>query len=622
MMSTFLFAVVAFALALALLPLKKLITLYMYITSTALLLTANYCSNLYVEEEKSTHYDGSILEHKESMQRAMVHVVGQVLFTATIAYLLAVNRWILFALSGYLFPIMARACHYPADDLHKVHNFSTLLVMTVVFHFLFHIVPTVLETVNHYMQDVWDGLQLFGYVPYMWAMWRRLELALQFLVFWLVLFSIQLYRHLMMHDHIDTWEGSFVLLLTCMAKCCVTMLSLFGLCVTISYVSNVILTATRFYLQGRVALIETVNLTQQGYTEGFTMFLLALQTGLLEFSTTQRALFMCIVLFIVVSSLVQSMSEIADPILLALGAAQNQNLFKHVRAVSLSTLLWMFPLYMVYAISQFFDMDFWLMVVISSCVLTSVQVIGSLVTYFLFVVDAFGSHPIENLDDFVYYAKATTRFLEFIVAVCVVGFGVRSTLYGDWSIMNVSILAIHCYFNVWQRLTSGWSAYLLRREASAKVGALRDATADELNQLNDICSICYQSMSSAKITHCEHYFHELCLRKWLYVQETCPMCHHVIKCGKQAPGNGAASRNSHASTQTGTMDDSEVDDVVDEGIVNESSDAPEDDVTRSGDTELRSSAGGDDTESAGGSMFAVDGEHQWSYHRHSGATST
>lgn len=38
-----------------------------------------------------------------------------------------------------------------------------------------------------------------------------------------------------------------------------------------------------------------------------------------------------------------------------------------------------------------------------------------------------------------------------------------------------------------------------------------------------------QDMTSAVITYCGHFFHGNCLRKWLYVQETCPMCHASIK---------------------------------------------------------------------------------------------
>lgn len=266
----------------------------------------------------------------------------------------------------------------------------------------------------------------------------------------------------------------------------------------------------------------------RGWTEGFTMLLIALQTNLLELKPLQRAFLMSVLFFIVFSSLIQSMYELAEPVLLTLSASHSDNVFKHIRAVALCTLLWMFPLYMTYSICQYFDLDFWLLVIVSSCVLTSVQVIGSLVVYALFMYDYFRSSPWESLDDVIYWTRSITRVLEFIVAVFVVCYGVRESIFGEWSWLNSTILIIHCYFNVWQRLQSGWKSFLLRWEAVKKVESLPLATEEQLKDHNDVCAICYQEMTVARVTSCNHYFHGLCLRKWLYVKDTCPMCHQRI----------------------------------------------------------------------------------------------
>lgn len=55
-----------------------------------------------------------------------------------------------------------------------------------------------------------------------------------------------------------------------------------------------------------------------------TLLLLALQTGLLDLQILQRTFLLSIILFIVVTSTLQSMIEIADPIVLALGASRNR----------------------------------------------------------------------------------------------------------------------------------------------------------------------------------------------------------------------------------------------------------------------------------------------------------
>ncbi len=51
-----------------------------------------------------------------------------------------------------------------------------------------------------------------------------------------------------------------------------------------------------------------------------------------------------------------------------------RSLWKHFRAVSLCLFLLVFPAYMAYMICQFFRMDFWLLIIISSSILTSLQV--------------------------------------------------------------------------------------------------------------------------------------------------------------------------------------------------------------------------------------------------------
>uniref|UniRef100_A0A672RMF8 RING finger protein 145 n=1 Tax=Sinocyclocheilus grahami TaxID=75366 RepID=A0A672RMF8_SINGR len=131
--------------------------------------------------------------------------------------------------------------------------------------------------------------------------------------------------------------------------------------------------------------------------------------------------------------------------------------------------------------------------------------------------------------DFIYCVNGTYRLLEFLVAVCVVAYGVSETLFGEWTVMGSTIILVHSYYNVWLRAQLGWQSFLLRRDAVHKIHSMPTASALQLQQHNDICSICFQDMKSAVITPCSHFFHAACLKKWLYVQETCPLCHGQLK---------------------------------------------------------------------------------------------
>merc|ERR1712111_115307 len=94
--------------------------------------------------------------------------------------------------------------------------------------------------------------------------------------------------------------------------------------------------------------------------------------------------------------------------------------------------------------------------------------------------------------------------------------------------IRACMMLIHAYFNIWCEARNGWSAFSKRRTAVAKINSLRDATEEEIAKHNDVCAICYQDMTSAKITRCKHMFHAICLRKWLYMQDNCPMCHEKL----------------------------------------------------------------------------------------------
>ena len=113
-----------------------------------------------------------------------------------------------------------------------------------------------------------------------------------------------------------------------------------------------------------------------------------------------------------------------------------------------------------------------LFVVIIYAYLFFFQVLGTLFIYVLFMVEEFRKEPVENMDDVIYYVNGTYRLLEFLVALCVVAYGVSETIFGEWTVMGSMIIFIHSYYNVWLRAQLGWKSFLLRRDAVNKIKSL------------------------------------------------------------------------------------------------------------------------------------------------------
>ncbi|XP_042357141.1 RING finger protein 145 [Plectropomus leopardus] len=527
------------------LPLRHIVTLYLHILAALLLYMGHQISKDYVREELQYGYEGAVYRDSLAFNRFVSAMTSQIILSTLCAFLMKTRKVWLF--SAHMLPLLARLCAAHHATLITINTFSMGLTGAGITVFLLsHLfVPYRLAKAAYSELLQLEVIELYRLLAVGISLWNQFAVPVLFSVFWFVLFVVQLCSDTLSGAASAGHQGIMFFLLTSVSECCATPYSLLGLTFVVSYLALGLLNLCKFYLGGYAA-VQNENVMHRGVTEGVTLLLLALQTGLLDMQALQRTFLLSIILFIVVTSTLQSMIEITDPVILALGASRNRSVWKHFRGLSMCLLLLVFPVFMAYKISQFFHMDFWLLILVSSCMLTSLQVTGTMLIYSLFMVELFRSDPIESLDEVIYWVNAVSRVLEFVVALCVVAYGTWESLFGEWSWMGASVIIIHSYFNVWLRAQSGWRSFLLRQEAAKKINSLPKATAEQLQQHNDVCSICFQEMSSAVITYCGHFFHGNCLRKWLYVQETCPMCHQTVRPTptgpSPAPGDAPAAQ--------------------------------------------------------------------------------
>lgn len=587
------FAVIQGVLVL-LLPLEQLVSLYMHYLTIAVLAAADTFSNYYIEGEKhlvnqrpdygtvsfqgfsnmlmlqkslfDPHNDMETLYLRQQVAAIVFHTLVATLVTFFLDLECNKDKILLLV---YLVPVFARLAGFPVTELHLTHNFASCFVIFLTVQYIFLCVPHVFRFLKHIYSTLVEMVELYGPLGVLLTLWGRLFVPIQLLIFWLMLFTTQLYNHYLPSHSTGVTPttgtiitasaagtlagvasaftggasagtgsapsvgssssgGIWYLVVQSAAEVCYTPLTLAGTCMAVSYASRIILSITRTYTAGPGAAPLPDDLAHSGWTEGVTVALLAVQTSLLSMAMPKRLAVLSVILLIVVSSLVQSMYEIVEPVVLALSAQGVASISRHARAVSACLLLLLLPLYMVYMFTLIFEQHFLLLLVLSISIMTSVQVLSLLAIYVLLTWDAVCAQPWPGLDDLVYYTRATARVFEFIVAVFVVGAGVKESITGQWSWINAVVLLIHFYFNVWQRLQQGWKSFLLRLEAAKKISALPEASQEQLEAHNDVCAICYAEMTSARITHCNHLFHGPCLRKWLYVQDKCPMCHAPI----------------------------------------------------------------------------------------------
>lgn len=180
------------------------------------------------------------------------------------------------------------------------------------------------------------------------------------------------------------------------------------------------------------------------------------------------------------------------------------------------------------------------------------QVVVSLTVYGLFMADGLSNTLWEKLDDYVYYVRSAGNVLEFLFGVVMFGNGAYTMAFESGSKIRACMMCLHAYFNIYLQAKSGWRTFSNRRTAVRKINSLPEVRGRRLAAVQDVCAICYQEFTSAaRLTPCRHYFHALCLRKWLYIQDTCPMCHQRVYVEEEEDGGGGGARAAFSNNNGG-----------------------------------------------------------------------
>ncbi|KAI1278009.1 RING finger -like protein [Halotydeus destructor] len=533
------------------LPISCIRSLYCHFVCGVLLMSAHFLSWYYVNMSDSNVKDdvtvgaSSVMANivakgaEPSLANQMPLFAAQLSIAITVSRLLqGPQKPLLPILAVYSLPIVARMAHFPTDTLQILHNFSFALVGISFLRYAYYALPGVFKSLRGVYLKLQFVAEYHGSVAVATKILTKILVPTHFFLFWTIKFAVKSYELFSEGPAGQPW---YVSVLSASAATCDSPVSLVATAVAVSYASCFVLTTIKLYLgsgpkipalnQAGNQRLFALQQTHTGWEEGVTTFLLALLTGLTEMKQSSRMAVLTIIMFVVLSSLLQSMLEIAEPVILSLSAYHGRNVFHHIKVLSLCLFLFLFPLQVTYVLSQIFPVDFWMAVVLSTCLLTSAQILDLMVVHCLLWYDATRSEPWDPLDEVVYYVRGVTKIVEFFIATSVVIVGAIEGVSGQWSLTNALILIVHCYFNVWLRFQAGYVSFAKRRAALEKSAKLPSATSVELNHYNDVCAICFMDMafeSNSVVTPCNHYFHRVCLRRWLCFQNRCPLCSVAI----------------------------------------------------------------------------------------------
>ncbi|XP_062568357.1 RING finger protein 145-like [Saccostrea cucullata] len=377
----------------------------------------------------------------------------------------------------------------------------------------------------------WTSLvNIFGFLPVARSISESRLLTQQLLLFWVTYFGSMIYyftthttnAHVLSISKMD-WSSFFAI---CAGECCKTYLGLVSMCVSISYIVNFLFNVLHFYVHGWKEQATDAD-NSPGWSIGILTFMLSVAFGILMPSNSlqtmlKKGFLIEIISIYMASNFLNLAYEFADPALLSLSAISTTKVSKHIQSLMFYIFIIVSFSYILNIVWQVVDIFLTLPAIIIS-LSNGIQATASIMIYLLFVYDGLHAHPLEHLDDIVYYVRSTVRFLDFAGSVILACSGIWLIKSGGLSWIQYPFFVLHCY-SLWERFQNGWKNFLLRRKAVRLVDALQTATEEQIRNHDDLCSICLCPMSYAKITNCGHFFHPTCLKKWMYVGHSCPHC--------------------------------------------------------------------------------------------------
>ncbi|KAJ2940047.1 hypothetical protein O0L34_g14082 [Tuta absoluta] len=435
---------------------------------------------------------------------------------------------------SFMAPSFMAMLPVPSNLLHHSPVFSSLLPLFLVKYVLWSSAYNVIQVIYAGYQHGRLFVSNYGLSALVETEWMRLNVPCVLRVFWVMRVAEHAILLLMDNYDEDTEEGFKVSTLLAvqslasMAKSllvtgCETITAVLGMTSVISFFCHYIGNFFQWIL-----LTDEEEDKSIGTVSAILFYILALQTGLTSLNPEKRFVRLCRNFCLLFTALLHFLHNIVNPMLMSLSASHNPSLHRHVRALGVCAFLIIFPIsLLVYLWSQH-AISTWLLAVSAFSIEVIVKVVVSLMIYSLFLIDAARSTFWEQLDDYVYYIRAFGNSIEFCFGIFLFFNGAWILLFESGGAIRAVMMCIHAYFNIWCEARAGWSVFMKRRTAVNKINSLREASVDQLDRLDDVCAICYQEMHSAKITRCNHYFHGVCLRKWLYVQDRCPLCHDIL----------------------------------------------------------------------------------------------
>ena len=197
-----------------------------------------------------------------------------------------------------------------------------------------------------------------------------------------------------------------------------------------------------------------------------------------------------------------------------------------ISVIVMHTLFIVFPVVGIDLLVNLYSMtDLSIFLTASLFVLVIVETFATLFLFLLYKYDSMRDEIWEHFDDVELYIRLGCDIFRILINSFTVCFGVYTIFFGSYSFHGILRLYGICYGDIYLIILQLKAILYQRRQVVQFIASLPDASKEQIEDNNDVCSICLHDMKSAKITPCNHLYHKMCLRS---TKTNCPLCKETI----------------------------------------------------------------------------------------------
>ena len=220
--------------------------------------------------------------------------------------------------------------------------------------------------------------------------------------------------------------------------------------------------------------------------------------------------------------------ECVEPDYFVLVNSGTTNKLCYLRLLFYAAIMTLVPAMLTYRAANYFNYDLWLLLNAAGNVIILCRVFFTLIELVLLHLSWFPEIQLDHLEDLIYFVRLSKNISIGITIFLWKYYCAMISVFSRWFLIHIAISVFDGVWSFKNIVYKEWIVFQTRRRFLNGLNNLPDASQQQLDNLQDVCSICFSEMQKGKVLQCSHIFHYGCLRRWFQVRRNCPQCNHAV----------------------------------------------------------------------------------------------